>query len=891
MSVTSRDSAVSRQPKKMLDRSTVLSVLGNAYQAEEYQYVRHLALSWLSQFPGDLEINVMLARTMIMEGKAYQGLQVLQKVTQIDPEDISAWKLIAQYGEEEDLELAQQAGINAFILGERVNTSVQLPGWSIIFRNAYRALLEGNLDTAETYIYQGLALNQDHLLGCLIHLKVIRAMNEDANLAKFADLYHSRWPDGIVFLLGAAEARLDGGEEAEAVSLLHQCVAMDAYGQVSRRWWGDQHPYQPLWPESMEIEFSAPMPAAVMEAMGWNLLTARVESPYPHQDNKPVFESAPQQPQKTAKAAEDIAQAEADRPALAETGVADLTSGPVKPEPEWVKSTQKEFEKVARHVKKSGLSAADGRYPIYVILSTRTGLRAKYGDQTMAVIDKEMNNLAGAIKNRPGWGAMVFYPDDIETTGKLGIKTTATIDPWKIKLALADLNSSLAKKGGRIGALLIVGNEQVVPFHSLPNPTDDVDDEVLSDNPYASLDSNYFVPEWPIGRMAGEKGQDAGLLLQQLRSAVKYHTSASKSPKKTPSFSFLITLLQILLRRNSSAVNLGNTIGLTAAVWRRSSLAVFRPVGEGKSLLISPPVITNLAETKKIPFANLGYFNLHGLAETGEWYGQRDPLEISSGPDYPVALSVNDLQKNGQSPKVVFSEACYGGYTVEKTESTSVALRFLSIGASVVVGSSCIAYGAATTPLVGADLLGNLFWSALKDGYTTGDAFLQAKAGMVTEMNRRQGYLDGEDQKTLISFILYGDPLYTYSTVQTASKQIQHYTKVISIKTISDHQTNLDAALVQPVSEKMIAQAKKVVSAYLPGLDQAEIQVNAQRIETEGKNHHAAGIGRRVGQKQIADRTVVIFKRKVQFGEHAHYNFARVTLDREGKLMKLALSR
>jgi hypothetical protein len=37
-----------------------------------------------------------------------------------------------------------------------------------------------------------------------------------------------------------------------------------------------------------------------------------------------------------------------------------------------------------------------------------------------------------------------------------------------------------------IGALLIIGGSDNVPFHMLPNPTDDSDVNVPSDNPYAT---------------------------------------------------------------------------------------------------------------------------------------------------------------------------------------------------------------------------------------------------------------------------------------------------------------------------------------------------------------------------------------------------------------------
>jgi hypothetical protein len=45
---------------------------------------------------------------------------------------------------------------------------------------------------------------------------------------------------------------------------------------------------------------------------------------------------------------------------------------------------------------------------------------------------------------------------------------------------------------------------------------------------------------------------------------------------------------------------------------------------------------------------------------------------------------------------VVFSEACYGGHILGKCEHESLALRFLSMGTLVVVGSTCISYGSIT---------------------------------------------------------------------------------------------------------------------------------------------------------------------------------------------------
>ena len=77
---------------------------------------------------------------------------------------------------------------------------------------------------------------------------------------------------------------------------------------------------------------------------------------------------------------------------------------------------------------------------------------------------------------------------------------------------------------------------------------------------------------------------------------------------------------------------------------------------------------------------------------------------------------------------------------------------------TLFVGSTCISYGSVTTPLIGADLLGITSGGYVQDGISTGEALMRAKIELVREMNKRQGYLDGEDQKTLISFVHYGDP-------------------------------------------------------------------------------------------------------------------------------------
>ncbi len=159
------------------------------------------------------------------------------------------------------------------------------------------------------------------------------------------------------------------------------------------------------------------------------------------------------------------------------------------------------------------------------------------------------------------------------------------------------------------------------------------------------------------------------------------------------------------------------------------------------------------------------------MEDAPEWFGQRDPFtDPTDYVDFPVALRPEDIVNGGNAPYIVFTEACYGANVYGKNSETAICMKFLDSGSKAVIGSTKISYGSVTPPLIAADLLGKLFWDGLKQALPVGEALRQAKLKLATEMHRRQGYLDGEDQKTLISFVLYGDPLYSPIDSQGRSK-------------------------------------------------------------------------------------------------------------------------
>jgi hypothetical protein len=129
---------------------------------------------------------------------------------------------------------------------------------------------------------------------------------------------------------------------------------------------------------------------------------------------------------------------------------------------------EKEFERIAKRLKKPGIARSDNRFPMHVIFSSREGLARQYGMQTALVIENEMANLVEIVKRRPGWGAMAFIADDAENAARLGVQPVDSVDPWKLKLALVDLDQRLASKGAMIGSVLIIGGPKWCHFTICP---------------------------------------------------------------------------------------------------------------------------------------------------------------------------------------------------------------------------------------------------------------------------------------------------------------------------------------------------------------------------------------------------------------------------------------
>jgi hypothetical protein len=539
--------------------------------------------------------------------------------------------------------------------------------------------------------------------------------------------------------------------------------------------------------------------------------------------------------------------------------------------------------------------------PLYLIISSSQALTEKYGRLGLERLDSDLRELCQAVEDRAAVETVVLYVDDEKSAERYGLEPVDPANPYEIKLLIDTLDTRLAGGGQRIRYLLIIGGDEIIPFHRLPNPVEDPDAFVLSDNPYACRDRNYLVPDRAVGRLPDGESQTGG----------RY-----PSPAYGASIGFLHSLIQTAARGHRDRVvskGLGNALrsalhllkpkqtnghglGYSASIWRKASRAVFLTIGDDSQLRTSPPLTYEGFRIAGRP--HFSYFNLHGIEDGPNWYGQRDSLFPADYPLFPLALRPQDLGIDGCADSVVLTEACYGANILGKSVSNSIALRFLAGGALAVVGSTKVAYGSLAPPLLGADLIGKYFWEGLQARMTAGDALRYAKANLAKEMQERQGYLDGEDQKALISFVLYGDPLLPIMAVQGRAPAValsQSFCPAIICGKETDVQNGA-------VSDELVASVKGFIEASLPHMTYARV-----RAKSVGVCHRAApaavvgcsphsSAGGRLGSRRSRWALTLVKDVPVagDAGSRARlplHQVVKVTVDENGHILKLAVSR
>lgn len=434
---------------------------------------------------------------------------------------------------------------------------------------------------------------------------------------------------------------------------------------------------------------------------------------------------------------------------------------------------------------------------INLILTSKARLLSRYGDLGLREIAARAETLRQLwAQQQPTAAAHFVYHDDGPSLKQFGLRPVAN-DTMSIRRLLADIEA----QAGPIDHLLLLGGPLVIPWWRLDNMVNaDDDPEILSDNPYGCRDDDWLVPDRKLGRLPdaeGVAGADATPLLTGLQTAINARQPllTEARPKAIPaqasgvstlpgcSLPFLRRTLDrpplnqlttppppqpvsytIYARAVSRPAMDAPSFGYTAAIWQQAATLIYRTVqavGNGQ-LLVCPPDTATTLDPQMLIGSRFLYFNLHGVTDRPQWFGQSKPV-LGVSPTYPDALFPAQLVEIAEQIKAtapfIFSEACFGAWVEGKRTDDAICLQLLALGVSGFVGSTVTSYGRSEPPLSEADLLTELFFRRLYAGDSSGQALTRAKAEYASRMLGSFTYLDEDDRKTLLEFVLYGDPM------------------------------------------------------------------------------------------------------------------------------------
>jgi hypothetical protein len=395
-----------------------------------------------------------------------------------------------------------------------------------------------------------------------------------------------------------------------------------------------------------------------------------------------------------------------------------------------------------------------------IIVTNRSALQNKYGSAGFKKIQAAVKQLIAADKKRNLSSLLVFA--DIASVMKKakGKPVKDPTDPEQFKNAIDSLFNHY-----KPDYVMLLGATDIIPHCRFRIPIPDDDDTFIpSDVPYAC--------ETPFSRNAGDFIAP-GRVLGRLPDITGVNDP-----------SYLITLIQNSINwkpLKSSAYK--NYFSLSVKWWKKSTqTSLMNIFQDNKKLELAPPTEGPFTKTDLSPMMH--FFNCHGGLRTSEFYGQ--PNENSNS--FPVCMESNMLDKKISYGTVTAAECCYGGLLYNPNRPNKIHLpisnTYLKNNAIAFVGSTTAAYGPSDSQ-GGADYITQYFLIAIqKGGASTGRSFLEAQQRFVEKGDVK---MDPTDLKTIIQFLLLGDPSIT--PIEGSPKTTPGKTPVKSIMNKDAHET------------------------------------------------------------------------------------------------------
>jgi hypothetical protein len=381
---------------------------------------------------------------------------------------------------------------------------------------------------------------------------------------------------------------------------------------------------------------------------------------------------------------------------------------------------------------------------IKLSITHRATLVRKYAPAALAKIDKAVADWVAADAAR-GITTVHVALDDAAAMQRLGVPSVkGKLTPVRAKRALDALARGLVPD-----YIVLFGGHDVVPNFVVPNPsldaaTGDDDPDVPTDNPYACSRAyrgrareTYLVPDRVVGRLPDvpcADGQgDPAWLVTALRTATAW------TPRAREFYA--------------------EAYATCCDAWRKAGEATVRYLGiPVADLMISPPEVDGAALSRRRLARPLHVTKCHGALLDSRYSGQKGKK------DFPDILSSGSVRAHAKPATLAAAMCCYGAQVFAPDDPRNntpgqwpIALAYLRAGAPGFMGATRIAW-VGVTSMMCADWIVAAYLKKCLEGASLGRAMLESKQDYLQFLQGQGLRPDTADEKTMIEFVLLGDP-------------------------------------------------------------------------------------------------------------------------------------
>jgi hypothetical protein len=299
--------------------------------------------------------------------------------------------------------------------------------------------------------------------------------------------------------------------------------------------------------------------------------------------------------------------------------------------------------------------------------------------------------------------------------------------------------------------LVLFGGDDVIPMFKVENPSHnwkgDWDRKLPTDNPYATskpflpsdVDPPYLIPERVVGRIPDMHANgDPAWLVDYLATAIHWKSRSARFYRET----------YAICSSDSSGPG------------KEFMQSISKPVSK---LFVSPPTRDISTSARRRLSARLHMIRCHGNPLDAAFWGH-DPDEENEEKAWKRAITSTTLKARLQPATLVGTMCCYGAQIFSPTlrharshRKWPLASTYLRRGALAFVGSTKRAW-------LGGDRMDSADWlvadylKRVLGGASIGRAFLESKQKHLGFQLENGQSIDRPDQKTLIEYVLLGDP-------------------------------------------------------------------------------------------------------------------------------------